>query len=218
MNWPEDYVNAVIHGDCREIMKEIPEENLVIITDPVWPNANPALLGSERPYKLFKEAAMHFPRIAKRVIIHLGCTSDPRFLIGLPSEMKFLRNIHLRYAQPSFVGRILWGNDTAYVFGEPPKSRPGHHLLPGEYTHTNSKEMKVDHPNARRLSHVKFIVSKYTEENDIILDPFAGAGTTGVAAFLLDRKYILIEIVKKYCEEAERYITRAAEQLKLALK
>ena len=39
-----------------------------------------------------------------------------------------------------------------------------------------------------------------TKENDIIMDCFAGTGTTGLAAKRHNRKYILIEKQKEYCE------------------
>ena len=39
-----------------------------------------------------------------------------------------------------------------------------------------------------------------TKENDIVLDLFAGSGTTGLAAKKHNRKYILIEKEKEYCE------------------
>jgi len=218
MNWPDDYVNKIIQGDCRDVMKGMPDERLVIITDPVWPNVHPDLIGLENSFVLFARAAKHFPRIAKRVIIQLGCDSDPRFLFGIPAALEFKRVVSLRYARPSYHGRLLRDRDMAYIFGDLPQSRPGLRVMPGEFTHTKHNAFKPEHPCPRQLSHVKWLVSKYTEEDDIILDPFAGAGTTGVAAFLLDRKYICIEIEKRFCEEAERYLVRAAEQLKLALK
>lgn len=211
----EQWENKIIQGDCREVLKQMPDGNLVIITDPVWPNAHPDLKGFYRPFKLFKEAAKEFPRIARRVIIHLGCDSDPRFLAGIPPSLEFKRIINLRYARPSYHGRLLRDRDVAYVFGDLPQSRPGLRVMPGEFTHTKHNAFKPEHPCPRQLSHVKWLVSKYTEEDDIILDPFAGAGTTGVAAFLLNRKYIMIEIEKKFCEEAKRYLNRAAEQLQL---
>ena len=39
-----------------------------------------------------------------------------------------------------------------------------------------------------------------TDEGDLILDPFNGSGTTGIAASKLNRKYIGIELEKKYLD------------------
>ena len=44
-------------------------------------------------------------------------------------------------------------------------------------------------------------------ENGIVLDPFAGSGTTCVAAKKLNRKYIGIDLNKDYCEAAEKRIS-----------
>lgn len=43
-------------------------------------------------------------------------------------------------------------------------------------------------------------------EGDVVLDPFAGAGTTGVACKRLRRKYILIELSPEYCRIARNRI------------
>jgi site-specific DNA-methyltransferase (adenine-specific) len=45
-------------------------------------------------------------------------------------------------------------------------------------------------------------------KNDIVLDPFAGAGTTLVAAKRLERKYLGFEISEKYCKVAEEEIKK----------
>jgi len=44
------------------------------------------------------------------------------------------------------------------------------------------------------------IIKNFSNENDIILDPFAGSGTTGVACKNLNRNYILIEKEPEYIE------------------
>ena len=46
-----------------------------------------------------------------------------------------------------------------------------------------------------------------SDENDIILDPFIGTGTTAVAAKRLGRKYIGIELDPQYVQIAEAKLT-----------
>jgi DNA modification methylase len=43
-------------------------------------------------------------------------------------------------------------------------------------------------------------------EGGIILDPFAGSGTTGLVARNLGRNFILIELKPEYCEMARKRI------------
>jgi DNA (cytosine-5)-methyltransferase 1/site-specific DNA-methyltransferase (adenine-specific) len=47
---------------------------------------------------------------------------------------------------------------------------------------------------------MKDLISKHSNPGDVVLDSFAGTGTTGHAALLLERKYILIEKEEKYFE------------------
>ena len=42
------------------------------------------------------------------------------------------------------------------------------------------------------------IIKTHTNENDIVIDPFMGSGTTGVACLLLNRKFIGVELEKEY--------------------
>lgn len=57
------------------------------------------------------------------------------------------------------------------------------------------------HPTQKPLALLKRIIMASTKENDIILDPFNGGGTTGVASSLIgNRYYIGIELDKEYCE------------------
>ena len=51
-----------------------------------------------------------------------------------------------------------------------------------------------------------WFIRLFTKENDIILDPFIGSGTTAVAAILNSRQYIGIEMKKEYYKEAIKNI------------
>ncbi|WP_078061426.1 site-specific DNA-methyltransferase [Legionella saoudiensis] len=202
----------LIHGDARKvILKEAVD---VILTDPVWPNAIESLAGSHDPYTLLSESIFHLSQFlikTGRIIIQLRCDSDPRILNAIPKQFPFIRIVTLPYALPSKQGRILITGDTAYVFGTPPKSRAGNHLLPGQ-PHSDfcppvqPDKIRVNHPCPRNLTHVEWLIEKFTEPNDVILDPFMGSGTTAVAALKRGRKFIGIEIEKKYINESEHRI------------
>lgn len=45
-----------------------------------------------------------------------------------------------------------------------------------------------------------WFIKLFTKENDVVLDPFLGSGTTAVSAKELKRKYIGIDIKKEYCD------------------
>ncbi|MDR1803877.1 MAG: site-specific DNA-methyltransferase, partial [Treponema sp.] len=61
------------------------------------------------------------------------------------------------------------------------------------------------HPTQKPLDLLKRIVLASTNENDIVLDPFCGSGTTGVACRCSkNRSFIGIEIDKNFCALAEK--------------
>ena len=47
-----------------------------------------------------------------------------------------------------------------------------------------------------------FFISLLTDEDDLVLDPFAGTNTTGYAAECLSRRWIGIEIDRRYAAQA----------------
>ena len=68
------------------------------------------------------------------------------------------------------------------------------------YSAKASKKEKdgSDHPTVKPLELMKYLVRLVTPKEGLVLDPFAGTGTTGEAAILEDRKYYLIEKTQKY--------------------
>tara|TARA_B100001079_G_scaffold153106_1_gene131297 strand:+ start:1177 stop:2112 length:936 start_codon:yes stop_codon:yes gene_type:complete len=71
-----------------------------------------------------------------------------------------------------------------------------------------SKKEKGDsgHPTVKPLELVKYLVRLITPKDGIVLDPFAGTGTTGEAAILEGRKYYLIEKTEKYLKDIKKRV------------
>ena len=54
----------------------------------------------------------------------------------------------------------------------------------------------------------KRVIEAFTDENDTVLDPFMGSGTTALAAKLTNRNYIGFELSENYCSIAEERLRR----------
>ena len=68
------------------------------------------------------------------------------------------------------------------------------------------------HCTEKPLELIKRIIAACSDSGDLIVDCFAGSGTTGVAAKELNRPYLLIEISQKYCDIA---VQRLAQEILL---
>ena len=71
-----------------------------------------------------------------------------------------------------------------------------------------------NHPAAFPIELPSWFIKLFTKKSDIILDPFMGVGTSVLAAILLNRRYIGIEIIKEYVKEARKNI-RELKRIKL---
>ncbi|MFQ5561075.1 MAG: DNA-methyltransferase [Nitrospinota bacterium] len=65
------------------------------------------------------------------------------------------------------------------------------------------------HPTQKPVELLRRLMLASTKENDLVLDPFCGSSTTGVAAVLLDRKYVGIDLEKDYLELSKKRLEEA---------
>lgn len=71
------------------------------------------------------------------------------------------------------------------------------------------------HPTQKPLPLIESFVSLFSEPGETVLDPFAGSGTTGVAAIRLGRRFLGWEKDAKYHAAAVKRLSAAREQLGL---
>jgi site-specific DNA-methyltransferase (adenine-specific) len=69
----------------------------------------------------------------------------------------------------------------------------------------NTKD--IDHPAVFPLKVIMELIKLLSTEDNLVLDPFCGSGQVCVAAKLLNRKYLGIELKKEYCDLSENRIS-----------
>ena len=69
------------------------------------------------------------------------------------------------------------------------------------------------HPTQKPMELLEKIILSSTDEGDLILDPFNGSGTTGIVANKLNRKYIGIDLEKKYLDITIKRLIKLKEEM-----
>lgn len=105
------------------------------------------------------------------------------------------RNIERRYVQD--MEFAIWGvkKGAKWVFNKD-KEKP--YMRSMFETSTVSGNERTSHPTQKSLQLMQDIIKIHTNENDVVIDPFMGSGTTGLACLNLNRKFIGIELDKNY--------------------
>jgi len=71
---------------------------------------------------------------------------------------------------------------------------------------SNANQKEKLHPTQKPVALLEYLIKTYTNEGDLVLDNVMGSGSTGVACKNLGRKFIGIELNKKYFEIAKNRI------------
>lgn len=216
---------TIYHGDCREILPQLPKVDLVL-TDP--------------PYNVGYHYASYKDSLSKEDYFSLlqNVLSYPFVLIHYPEDtFEIFRAINsiptkcVAWTYNALTPRkwrlISWvGNDPDFSKQKQPfKNLNDKRILEAikdgkegasiyDWWHDeqvkNVSAEKTEHPCQIPLEIMKKIIS--ISEGEIILDPFMGSGTTLRAAKDLGRKAIGIEIEEKYCEIAVKRLRQEVFQ------
>lgn len=68
------------------------------------------------------------------------------------------------------------------------------------------------HPTQKPIELLRRIILASTKENDLVLDPFCGSSTTGVASMLLKRQYIGIDLEDEYLELSRKRLEEISKK------
>lgn len=81
---------------------------------------------------------------------------------------------------------------------------PGNVMEISKQIRKNESDEKIEHLTPKPIALISHLVRLFTQEGQVILDPFMGSGTHGVATLQNSRKFIGFEIERKYFEFASK--------------
>ncbi len=222
----QDEHATIYHGDCRDILPLLRTD--VVVTDPPY---GFAAYETDRP---FDPSLLHEWSATYRSVAVFGY---PELLVSWSVSAQLVPSEWITWA-PS-TPRLSSGgkklprrSECVAVFGDVrfgarvlrPRSPNGKRLWDKKRSGPSrdfAREGDVwtdagpaagrswEHPNQKPLSVMRKLALLVADDDETILDPFMGSGTTLLAAKNLGRRAIGVEIEEKYCEIAARRLSEA---------
>lgn len=131
---------------------------------------------------------------------------------------KIRNDISLLCDKPNkWAGHTNWGNNTQYDKDgnlrqtNNIKPVPEFSLRNNIWKYSVGFNDKTGHPAVFPEKLAEDHILSWSNENDIILDPFMGSGTTAKMSLLNNRNYIGFEISKEYCDMAENRLSKLSK-------
>jgi adenine-specific DNA-methyltransferase len=202
--------NTIVNGDCLRILPQLDASSVdFVLTDPPYfvryKDRSGRTIRNDRYPGQVLDAFKDVYRVLKPNSL---CVSfygwnrvDSFFSAWKGAGFTPVGHIVFSKSYASAQRFVRYQHEAAYVLAKGRPDMPADPLsdvLPWHYSGNHN------HPTEKTVDTIKPIIEAFTKAGDVVLDPFAGSGSSLVAAALLRRDYIAIELEQKYCEHARR--------------
>ena|SRR3990167_2323951 len=182
-------------ADCLDVLPTLAAGSVdAVITDPPYPNFHADKYG-------YREGGIDFLNIFPcRQFVFWTVTEDFPLTYSAKHIWDKITGTYARYEN------IYERNGGAY--GMTFRYQKYNNFIDAQFY----RDVFTGHPSQKNLSLIKKLVSRFTVADMAIFDFFMGSGTTGVAAINLGRRFIGVEIERKYFDIAVKRISDALAQ------
>lgn len=208
-------------GDCLELMKGIPDESVdMVLTDPPYGIAFQSGYRASRYEKIKGDQSLDWLddlveeifRVSKNNTAHyMFCSFHHVDIFKQAIQKRFkVKNIITWVKNNTSMGDLKgnFASKTEFIIF----FQKGRRLINGkrdsnvfEYNKTRNEL----HPTPKPVDMTEYMLSKFSNDGNVILDPFMGSGTTGVACVNTGRSFIGMELEEKYFKIAEQRINES---------
>jgi site-specific DNA-methyltransferase (adenine-specific) len=204
------FSNTLLHGNCVELLAGMPSGSAdFVLTDPPYlvnySSSDGRTVPNDDNDAWVKPAFMEIYRVLRWnrfCVSFYGWNKADKFLAAW-REAGFRIAGHLTFIKKyASTERFLrYQHENAYLLakGNPEKPvRPIPDVLEWKYTGNNL------HPTQKPLCVLTPLIESFSNPGDVVLDPFCGSGSTLVAAQQQRRRFVGIELSKRYFDLAEQ--------------
>lgn len=191
------------YGDCLDLMGNIPDQSVdMILTNIPYNEVNRKSSGLRNLNKSVADDAlfdeMKFIQECVRICkgsIYIFCGfKQISFLTSQLIDLKLSTRLGIWHkTNPSPMnGQNIWLSGVeSCVFGRKPNATFNQHCKSAVWSFPSTRS-KI-HPTQKPVELFNYLIESSSNPNDLILDPFAGSGTTAIAARNTSRRFICIE-------------------------
>lgn len=218
---------TLLLGNCFEIMPHLPRVDIVI-TDPPYSENTHKNAKSNKSLQPDKKL-LTFSALSDDIFVAL-CTESLRLSEGWVVMTCDYRHAALMYSAPEFIRLGAWVKPNPMP--QLSADRPGQGFETILILHTGKRKKRWNRGGGagiwtfpvinksliatqKPIALLNAFVRDFTYESEVVLDPFMGSGTTGIAAINVGRKFIGIESNEEHFEIACKRFQDAYDQLDL---
>jgi site-specific DNA-methyltransferase (adenine-specific) len=215
---------TLYHGDCLDVLPTLGVNSIdAVITDPPWGiNGGSGQVNLERgkgnyDSLHFEDTSQYINDVVIKCIKYLISICECVIVMPGASNMCMYPQPDSFgcFYQPAAIGMQTFGlMDASPIFYYGKNATRKNFMKRCSY-HLTERPEKNGHPCVKPIKVWMKIVENNTLPGQLILDPFAGSGTTPVAAIRTGRRCIAIELEERYCEIAAKRIERELLQPRL---
>lgn len=217
-------INKIYCESNLETMKRMPDDFVdLVITSPPY-NTGGKSLTTGNFYKEYKdnlkddeykkfifENVKELIRVTKHYVIYnfqiLSNNKDVylEFLFKFKDNIKDIAIWKKQAVAQIQKGKMATGYEYIVILGKDSKMNfeynnfPNNNYVPNIQTWTKKESIK-GHGATMPVEMARYFIEYFSKENDLIYDPFMGAGTTAISAIIQKRNFIGSEITKEYVD------------------
>lgn len=210
--------NRIYQRDATRLIPTWPRQFVdAVVTDPPYGNnatygrSGRSIVGDEHPLVGLQVVASTYRLLKRDGVAYVFCASH---------HLGFLEHFFLRYSAFRLREVLIW-DKRQIGFGKDfrrahecvlvlEKGQPTYRETPIPTVLSVSRANTTQHPHAKPIELLERLIRTASDPGGLVLDPFAGSGSTCLAAQRLQRRFIGVEISSSYAQIARNRLRSEA--------